>query len=165
MAETNAQPPSKFWPRPLHWWLLGGVVIVIILVVLWSRGTFDRPLYSIGLNANECARNGFGATFCGKELDAYRAKVRAINAHFGEAKHELQAGRERSESEGRERESQAAEQRQEEVRAKRRELEAKMAKEKAIYEREEAGTAASDLAKLEYESARAELQQLNISGP
>ncbi len=41
-------------------------------------------------------------------------------------------------------------------------LESKMAAEKAIFEREPDGSEASDLAKDEYESDRAQLQQLNI---
>ena len=54
-----------------------GVAIVVTVVVGWLylHGTFDRALYSVGLNWNECASNGFGATFCGDDLDRYRQNV------------------------------------------------------------------------------------------
>jgi hypothetical protein len=48
------------------------VAVVIVLVVAWRSGTFDHVLYNVGLNAKPCARNGFGATFCGQELTEYR---------------------------------------------------------------------------------------------
>jgi hypothetical protein len=35
---------------------------VIAIIGLWARGTFDHALVNIGLNAKECARNGFGSS-------------------------------------------------------------------------------------------------------
>src|ERR1039458_10445870 len=60
------------------------VLAVLALIGLYARGTFDHLLYNVGLNAHECARNGFGATFCGHELDEYRAKIERVKQE-GEA--------------------------------------------------------------------------------
>ena len=57
---------------------IGVALILVIVFVLWRLGTFDHALYNVGLNAKECARNGYGATFCGKELDEYRERLRSI---------------------------------------------------------------------------------------
>lgn len=48
---------------------------ILVLIALWRGGTFDHALYPIGLNAKECARNGFGAVFCGEELTEYRTRL------------------------------------------------------------------------------------------
>jgi hypothetical protein len=53
----------------------GTIVLLVLLAVVWSRGTFDRALYPLHLNAKACAQNAFGATFCGKDLDEYRRTV------------------------------------------------------------------------------------------
>jgi hypothetical protein len=53
----------------------GACLLIALLIALWSRGTFDHLLVNVGLNAKECARNGFGATFCGDELDRYRRQI------------------------------------------------------------------------------------------
>lgn len=53
-------------------------IIIAALAILYFTGHLDRPLYTVGLNYHECARNGLGATFCGKELDEYRARVQGI---------------------------------------------------------------------------------------
>lgn len=50
-------------------------VVVLALLALWRAGTFDQALVRVGLNAQECARNAFGATFCGDELRDYRRRV------------------------------------------------------------------------------------------
>lgn len=50
--------------------------ILVVVVYLYAFGTFDRPLSSIGLNMHECARNGLGQTFCGKELTEARERQR-----------------------------------------------------------------------------------------
>ncbi len=60
---------EKLWRQ-----LLIAVALTIIYLA-WHAGTFDRVLYDIGLNAKECAPNGFGAVFCGKELDEYRERI------------------------------------------------------------------------------------------
>lgn len=50
-------------------------VVIILAIVGWRAGTFDKALVNVGLNAKPCATNGFGATFCGDDLDAYRDQV------------------------------------------------------------------------------------------
>ena len=51
------------------------VTLVLIVLFAWTRGTFDHLLVNAGLNYNDCARNGFGATFCGDELKTYQARL------------------------------------------------------------------------------------------
>jgi hypothetical protein len=51
------------------------VLALVVLGALYARGTFDRVLVNVGLNAKECGRNGFGATFCGQELVEYRERI------------------------------------------------------------------------------------------
>ena len=55
--------------------LIGAFLAVCLLLGLYLNGNLDRTLYPVGLNFHECARNGFGATFCGSELDEYRARI------------------------------------------------------------------------------------------
>lgn len=47
---------------------------IVIGCYLWTQGTFDQALWKVGLNFNECATNGFGATFCGEQLEEYKAR-------------------------------------------------------------------------------------------
>jgi hypothetical protein len=61
--------------RRRRWLLAGGIVLVFLL---WRAGNFDHALYNVGLNAKDCARNGLGATFCGRELDHYRQQVEPL---------------------------------------------------------------------------------------
>jgi hypothetical protein len=131
------------------------VLAAIGIGALYLGGTFDRPLSSIGLNHNECARNGLGVTFCGEELTEYRTKVRAVNNGLEESKRTI--AREQGKRESTVADEQAATETKE-----RRELERKMAEEKGIFEREPENTVASDEAKDEYEGDRAALQQLNV---
>jgi hypothetical protein len=53
----------------------GRAVIAAVLVIgagaLWNHGTFDDVLYHVHLNAKTCAKNAFGATFCGDDLKQY----------------------------------------------------------------------------------------------
>lgn len=56
-------------------WTGAALVVTVVVGWLYLHGTFDRALYSAGLNWNECASNGFGATFCGDDLDRYRERV------------------------------------------------------------------------------------------
>jgi Skp family chaperone for outer membrane proteins len=137
--------------------LLAAIVATIVLAGFYVHGSLDRPLSSIGLNFHECARNGLGATFCGSELDEYRARL----------EHVRQAGEETTAKIRRESEATRARLKEErataEARTKREEaaeLEAKLAKEKRIYETEPAGSFGRALAKGEYEAARAQLRQL-----
>jgi hypothetical protein len=53
------------------------IITAVILLVLfaWTRGTFDNFLWKVGLNYNECATNGFGATFCGDALKEYKVRI------------------------------------------------------------------------------------------
>jgi hypothetical protein len=144
------------------------VLAVLALIGLYARGTFDHLLYNVGLNAHECARNGFGATFCGHELDEYRAKIERVKQEGEAAQAKI-----KEESARRENEAQAEAQRIKEAseasaaveHAKEQQaLKGKMEGEKAIFEREPEGSVASDLAKDEYEYARAQLQQLEVRG-
>ncbi len=57
-------------------------MLVLLLIVLWWHGTFDRLLVNVGLNAQPCGRNAFGATFCGKELAEYRARQERVEAEW-----------------------------------------------------------------------------------
>jgi len=53
-------------------------LVLVLLIGGYVSGTFDHVLYNVGLNYKECARNGFGATFCGDELDQYRERVQGL---------------------------------------------------------------------------------------
>lgn len=46
-----------------------------VLFASWRAGAFDHALAPVGMAAHECAQNGFGATYCGDELHAYRRQV------------------------------------------------------------------------------------------
>lgn len=46
-----------------------------IALAAYLSGSMDKTLEPIGLNLNECATNGFGATFCGDDLDRYEERV------------------------------------------------------------------------------------------
>lgn len=52
------------------------VSLILLLGYLWSQGTFDHALLPVGLNAKPCARNGFGAVFCGQELTEYNKRLK-----------------------------------------------------------------------------------------
>lgn len=64
---------------------------LLVLFGVWHAGTFDHALVNIGLNAQKCARNGFGATFCGKELDEYQARLQRAKEEGEAAKRRLDA--------------------------------------------------------------------------
>lgn len=72
-APEIASPAQGRWTERR----IGVTVLVVVLLVLWRLGTFDHLLVDVGLNAKECAHNGFGATYCGKELDEYRERLRS----------------------------------------------------------------------------------------
>jgi hypothetical protein len=67
--------PRKRWHQRAVWRLLI-VIAALVLIAAWRAGSYDHVLVNVGLNAKPCARNGFGATFCGSELEEYRAHVR-----------------------------------------------------------------------------------------
>ena len=46
-----------------------------MLLILYFTGRLDHALYPVGLNLNECAKNGFGSVYCGDELTEYRDRV------------------------------------------------------------------------------------------
>lgn len=71
-----------------------GVLFGLALAGLYLHGSFDRPLSSIGLNYHECARNGLGATFCGKELETYRARMQKVQINLEQIKTNLHAKQE-----------------------------------------------------------------------
>lgn len=132
-------------------------LVIAVLIGLYVSGHFDRPLYSIGLNIHECARNGLGATFCGKELDEYRARTEKVKESIAHTQETTEAT-----------EKSAEESIQSEANARaieeRRTLESKLTREKRIVETEPEGSYAFDLAKDEYEAARAQMQQLEANG-
>ena len=59
---------------------LGIALVAIVIVGLYFSGRLDHPLYNLGLNYNACARNGFGAVFCGSELTQYEQRIRTLTA-------------------------------------------------------------------------------------
>ncbi|MDQ6810954.1 MAG: hypothetical protein M3Z95_03525 [Actinomycetota bacterium] len=56
-----------------------------VLIYLYAFGAFDKQLAGIGLNVNECARNGLGQTFCGKELTEARERQTELKKSTEEA--------------------------------------------------------------------------------
>jgi hypothetical protein len=50
-------------------------VLVAILAVLYLSGAFDKALYPLGLNVQDCGQNGFGAVYCGDDLKDYEEEV------------------------------------------------------------------------------------------
>jgi hypothetical protein len=59
---------------------LAATVVFLALFALWRFGTFDHALANWGLNAKPCARNGLGATFCGKELEERQQQQRTLES-------------------------------------------------------------------------------------
>jgi hypothetical protein len=55
-------------------------LLLIVLFLLagygYTHGVFDNFLWRVGLNYQPCATNGFGATFCGKDLDDYKQRIK-----------------------------------------------------------------------------------------
>jgi hypothetical protein len=58
--------------------IVGLLLGVLALMLLWSTGRMDPWLSGVGLNKNECFKNGFGATFCGDDATAYQQQVNQI---------------------------------------------------------------------------------------
>lgn len=44
------------------------VCAVAIVLLVWTTGAFDRILFHVGLNAQDCVKNAFGAIYCGDEI-------------------------------------------------------------------------------------------------
>ncbi len=157
---TEQEPPASSEESSNARWFtvpLGGAIVVAI-AVLFLHGNLDRTLYPVGLNYHECARNGLGATFCGKELDEYRARVEAIKVKGQEAQTSLEESEKRSE------ERAETEKTDREYR-ERQDLEGKLAREKRLTETEPSGSFGYDLAVSEYEATRAEINQLRAQHP
>lgn len=89
VEEPGYEPPTS--PHRWHdnWTVrLGIVALLVIIGIAWHAGTFDHLLYNVGLNAKPCARNGFGAVFCGKELEERRQQAEEIREHVTTVEHE-----------------------------------------------------------------------------
>jgi uncharacterized membrane protein YhiD involved in acid resistance len=146
--------------------LLGIGVVVAILLGLYFNGNLDRTLYPVGLNFHECARNGFGATFCGKELDEYRARIERVKETVTHTKENLETSEREAGQKAKEAAHESEQQQQLEAAARRnkemRQLVAKMTEERHIYESEPETSVAGATAKGTYEADRAQLQQLQV---
>jgi hypothetical protein len=131
--------------------VIGVGLVVALLLGLYFNGNLDRTLYPVGLNFHECARNGFGATFCGSELDQYRAKVQRVKEAGEEAQRKISA----IQAEGKQRQESLEQREAEEKAARHRKLEEQVTpQKKAEAEASPNGSAA----RIEYESARQQLQ-------
>ena len=141
-------------------------VAIAALLGLYFTGSLDRPLYSVGLNFHECARNGFGATFCGKELDEYRARIERVKESVTHTKENLETREREAGAKAREAAHESEQQQQLEAAERRnkemRQLIAKMTEERHIYESEPESSIAGATAKGTYEADRAQLQQLQV---
>lgn len=104
---SGIEASSKKWHQRALW-RIAIVLVILGLFGAWRGGSFDHVLVNVGLNAKACARNGFGATFCGEELAQYREhqqqakeKGEAIEHNAQETSDRLQQeakeGRQRSE--------------------------------------------------------------------
>lgn len=47
----------------------------VAVAILYFTGSLDKMLAPVGLNFRDCATNGFGATFCGDDLEEYQREV------------------------------------------------------------------------------------------
>lgn len=78
---AEAPAPAVRRSRPSRFWLVA--LLVVAIGGAWTSGSLDHVLVNVGLNYNDCVRNGFGATFCGDEATAYQQRVdnltRSIN--------------------------------------------------------------------------------------
>jgi hypothetical protein len=74
-------------------------VAIAVLFVAWRGGRFDRALVNVGLNAKECARNGFGATFCGRELIEYREGQKRAGEAVAKSKRENELAQQKAQAE------------------------------------------------------------------
>ena len=76
-VEQQRARASRANRRLLIW--VATIGVTLVLLTAWSKGTFDRALYNVGLNAKPCATNGFGATFCGDQLIEYQKRVKSLD--------------------------------------------------------------------------------------
>ena len=95
------EPEQKPWHQRWLWRTL--IVVVLLLVIAaWRAGSFDHVLYNVGLNAKECARNGFGAVFCGQELTEYREQIARGKEEGETAEHKIEEAGKTAERESQE---------------------------------------------------------------
>ena len=129
--------------------------ILVVLVYFYAFGTFDKPLSSIGLNVHECARNGLGQTFCGQlNLTNTGRKLNGSNRNLSRLRkrpneNRRKPNRKRAKKKRRRRRTNAAN------------LNPRWPLRRQSF-RENPKAHAADLARDEYESDRAQLQQLGI---
>ena len=64
--------------------------VAVILAALWFSGRLDYVLYPVGLNHGQCARNGFGATFCDGDLTAYERRIQGVQNQMNAAQQRIQ---------------------------------------------------------------------------
>ena len=67
MRDAEA-PDARRWHQRWYWRLFA-VALVLLVFAGWNSGAFDHALVNVGLNRHPCGRNGFGAVFCGRELE------------------------------------------------------------------------------------------------
>lgn len=65
------------------------IAVVVIVGALYLSGRLDYALYPVGLNFHTCARNGFGATFCGRDLTAYEARIHGAQRQLQETEQSI----------------------------------------------------------------------------
>jgi hypothetical protein len=87
--EANDEPPSE---RPFGYTPRRLLIVLLVLGVgaLYFSGRLDHLLYNVGLNYNQCARNGLGAVFCGSELAEYRTRVEGAAREGKEASEKVE---------------------------------------------------------------------------
>jgi hypothetical protein len=71
---TDIQPVSSS-PKAGVKWTSSGIGVAVIVGLLYFSGTFDKPLFNVGLNFHPCIQNAFGATFCGDDAKRYCREV------------------------------------------------------------------------------------------
>ena len=62
-----------------RWLATGAIFVTLFVLALWHVGTFDHGLVDWGLNAKDCARNDFGAVYCGEELSREQSRTNEQN--------------------------------------------------------------------------------------
>ena len=63
--------------------------VIGIAGAYYATGRLDYALYPVGLNLHTCARNGFGATFCGSDLTAYDIRIRGVQQQLQQTQRTL----------------------------------------------------------------------------
>jgi hypothetical protein len=76
--------------------------ILVVLIYFYAFGAFDKQLAGVGLNVHECARNGLGQTFCGKELTEQRERQREITKSTEEAQTKAKEEQQQTEAKAKE---------------------------------------------------------------